>query len=520
MDKLVLSLVSLLCLVLAVRVVNSVDMISACKHTPYPDICASLAPNTNPLSSLDETPFGFRNLALQATLTRAEQAQRFVSTMEVSSQGNPASLAWTDCMELMEDSVIQLSRALSSKKLEDAQTWLSAVVANHETCRNGFMELNSSSILSSFPFMTDNFTKFLSNSLAINKDAAPVYRQTGGGRKLLSEGLPEWVSPTERKLLQSSAPKADLVVAKDGSGNYKTIAEALAAAAKMRSGTKRFVIYVKSGVYKENIEITKSMKNLMFTGDGIDSTIVTGSRNVKDGSTTFRSATVAVSGEGFIARDMTFENTAGPQKGQAVALRCGADLSIFYRCSFKGYQDTLYVYSQRQFYRDCDVYGTVDFIFGDAAAVLQNCNIYVRKPGGSTNTITAQSRSDPNENTGISIHSSRVTAASDLKPVQGSYKTYLGRPWRPYSRTVFMKCTLDSLINPAGWLEWNSKDDLSTLYYGEYMNSGGGAATGKRVNWPGFHVMSTTDATKFTVDNFLSGSSWIKSTGIPFIPGL
>ncbi|XP_068663569.1 pectinesterase-like [Aristolochia californica] len=520
MDKLVLSLTSVLYLVSAVRVVIGVDMISACKQTPYPDICASLAPTTRPLSAVLETPLGFRNLALQATLTRAEQAHRFVSTMQLSSLSKLAGVAWADCMELMEDSVSQLSRALNSKKLEDAQTWLSAAVANHETCRNGFMELNSSTLLSSFPFMTGNFTKFLSNSLAINKAAAQVSTQPGRGRKLLSDGFPEWVSATERKLLQSRAPNADLVVAKDGSGNYKTIGEALAGAAKMRSGTKRFVIHVKSGVYKEKIEITKSMKNLMFTGEGIDSTVVTGSRNVKDGSTTFRSATVAVSGEGFIARDMTFENSAGPQKGQAVALRCGADRSIFYHCSFKGYQDTLYVYSQRQFYRDCDVYGTVDFIFGDAAAVLQNCNIYVRKPGGNTNTVTAQGRSDPNENTGISIHNSRVTAAADLKPVQRSYKTYLGRPWRSYSRTVFMKCTLDSLINPAGWLEWNSKDDLSTLYYGEYMNSGGGAATGKRVNWPGFHVMRTTDATKFSVGNFLSGSSWIKSTGIPFTPGL
>ncbi|KAG9454736.1 hypothetical protein H6P81_007640 [Aristolochia fimbriata] len=543
MDKLLLSFFYLVLVLLSTHVEKSTSysiytgginvdryMISVCKKTPYPDICASLAPPTtsSPLSTLDETPLRFRNLALQATLTRAEQARRFISAMKVSPLSNPAArAAWTDCKELMDDSVSQLSRALSSMKLEDTQTWLSAAVANHETCRTGFVELNSTSFLSSLPFMAtgSNFTKFLSNSLAINNIAgAPVSRPTT--RKLLSDGFPEWVSPTERKLLQSGAvlPKADLVVAKDGSGDYKTIAEALAAAAKTRSGktAKRFVIYVKSGVYEENVEITKSMKNLMFRGDGIGSTIVTGSRNVKDGSTTFRSATVAVSGEGFIARDMTFENTAGSAKGQAVALRCGADLSIFYRCSFKGYQDTLYVYSQRQFYRDCDIYGTVDFIFGDAAAVIQNSNIYVRKPAGKTNTVTAQGRSDPNENTGITVHNSRVTAGSDLKPVLGSVKTYLGRPWRPYARTVFMKCTLDGLIDPAGWLEWSSKDDLKTLYYGEYLNSGAGAATGNRVNWPGFHVMSTAVATKFTVENFLSGSSWIRSSGadVPFTSGL
>ncbi|KAJ6338026.1 hypothetical protein OIU76_007658 [Salix suchowensis] len=123
----------------------------------------------------------------------------------------------------------------------------------------------------------------------------------------------------------------------------------------------------------------------------------------------------AVVGDNFIARDMTFRNTAGANNHQAVALRSGSDFSVFYKCSFEGYQDTLYVHSQRQFYRECDIYGTVDFIFGNAAVVFQNCNIYARNPPNKTNTITAQGRTDPNQNTGISIHNCRVTAASDLK---------------------------------------------------------------------------------------------------------
>ena len=226
----------------------------------------------------------------------------------------------------------------------------------------------------------------------------------------------------------------------------------------------------------------------------------------------------AVSGDGFIARDMTFENTAGPQKHQAVALRSGSDFSVFYRCSFKGYQDTLYVYSLRQFYRDCDVYGTVDFIFGDAAVVFQNCNIYIRTPmSGQKNTVTAQGRQDPNENTGIVIHNSRVAAAGDLS----SFKSYLGRPWKKYSRTVFMKSTLDGIIDPAGWLPWQGSFALSTLYYAEYMNTGAGAGTGGRVNWPGYHVLkSPAEAGKFTVGSFLAGGSWIPGTGVPFDTGL
>ncbi|KAK3027676.1 hypothetical protein RJ639_041913 [Escallonia herrerae] len=454
-------------------------------------------------------------------MSQAEQARALVSAMDISSFDKRAKSAWDVCLELYEDTVDKISRTLeTSSNHADVQTWLSAASTNHQTCQNGFIDFDLSSQLQEFPFMLSNFSKFLRNSLAINEATVSNERK---GRRLLANGFPEWVSTADRKLLQSTnAAPADVVVAQDGSGNYKTISEAVAESVKQSSGTKRFVIHVKAGVYKENVEIKKSMKNLMFTGDGIDRTIVTGNKNVQDGSTTFSSATFAISGAGFIARDMTFENTAGPQKHQAVALRSGSDFSVFYSCSFKGYQDTLYVYSQRQFYRNCDIYGTVDFIFGNAVAVFQNCNIYIRKPmGGQKNTVTAQARTDPNENTGIVIHNSRVTAASDLKPVQGSFESYLGRPWQKYSRTVYMKTVLDGLIEPAGWYPWSGNFALSTLYYGEYMNTGGGAGTSGRVKWPGYHVItSATEAGKFSVGNFLAGNSWIPASGVPFTSGL
>lgn len=229
---------------------------------------------------------------------------------------------------------------------------------------------------------------------------------------------------------------------------------------------------------------------------------------------------VAAVGDGFIGRGITFRNTAGGQKHQAVAFRSGSDLSVFYQCSFEGYQDTLYVHSQRQFYRECDIYGTVDFIFGDAAVVFQNCNIYPRKPPNGTNTITAQGRSDPNENTGIIIHNCQVTPAAELKPVQNSVKTYLGRPWKQYSRTVFMKTSLDGFIRPEGWLAWSGNFALNTLYYAEYANTGAGASTANRVKWAGYHVISATDAAKFTVGNFIAGNSWLPATKVPFTSGL
>jgi pectinesterase len=229
-----------------------------------------------------------------------------------------------------------------------------------------------------------------------------------------------------------------------------------------------------------------------------------------------------VVGTGFLARDLTVENSAGPSKHQAVALRVNADLSAFYRCSFAGYQDTLYAHSLRQFYRDCDVYGTVDFVFGDAAAVLQGCSLYARRPADprQRNVVTAQGREDPNQSTGIVVQGGKVAAAADLAPALADFPTYLGRPWKRYSRTVFARTKMEELVHPRGWLEWNGSFALDTLYYAEYMNRGPGADTSARVDWPGYHVLTdATDAANFTVLNFIQGDLWLNATGFPYTLG-
>lgn len=202
-----------------------------------------------------------------------------------------------------------------------------------------------------------------------------------------------------------------------------------------------------------------------------------------------------------------------------MAFRSCLDLSVYYQCSFEGYQDTLYVHSQRQFYRECDIYRTVDIIFRNVAVVFQNCNIFARNTLTHTNTITAQGRTNSNQTTGISFHNCRVTAAFDFKQVQKSVKTYLGRPWKQYSRTIFMKTFLDSLIGPTSWMPWSSSFALSTLYYGEYMNAGPGSSTANKVKWPSYHVLSIVDASKFTMRNFIFGNSWLPATSLPFTSG-
>lgn len=230
-----------------------------------------------------------------------------------------------------------------------------------------------------------------------------------------------------------------------------------------------------------------------------------------------------VEGPGFIARGITFRNTAGPQNGQAVALRSASDLSVFYACAIEGYQDTLFVLAQRQFFKSCYIYGTIDFIFGNAAVVLQSCLIYVRKPlHGQASVITAQGRADPFQNTGISIHRSRVMPAPDARRFVGSFNTYLGRPWQQYSRTVFLKSYLGGLVHPEGWLAWRgSRFGQDTLYYGEYRNFGPGSSTRRRVRWPGYHVIKRRRvALLFTVTNLIAGKAWLPATGVPFIADL
>ncbi|CAN6468241.1 unnamed protein product [Victoria cruziana] len=359
------------------------------------------------------------------------------------------------------------------------------------------------------------------------------------GRNLLDEpsvrrdGPPSWAnrgfmrSGQNRRSVQQSVRGSavvltTVVVAKSGKANFSSINDALAAAPdNVNASNGYYVIKIKAGVYEEYVSVNSSKTNIMMVGAGINRTIITGNRSVGDGFTTFNSATFVVVGKNFVGMRLTIRNTAGPAKHQAVAVRNGADLSAFYKCSFEGYQDTLYAHSLRQFYRECDIYGTVDFIFGNAAAVFQRCKLYARLPmQGQSNMFTAQGRTDPNQNTGISIMNSAISATPELAAANGSVQSFLGRPWKEYSRTVYMLSKIDSLIDPAGWAPWSGDFALNTSYYGEYRNRGLGSKTDKRVTWPGFHLMNAVDASNFTAANFVQGDMWLDSTTVPFSIGL
>ncbi|XP_031116882.1 pectinesterase 2.2-like [Ipomoea triloba] len=276
------------------------------------------------------------------------------------------------------------------------------------------------------------------------------------------------------------------------------------------------------GLYKENVDMN-AKSPVMIYGDGMTQTVFTGDHSFGDNYTTYNSYTLAAKGPGVILQDLCVRNTAGAAKHQAVALMVGGDKSIINRCFLDGYQDTLYTHSKRQFYRDCTVTGTIDFVFGNAAVVLQNCTLVAKKPGpAQQNMVTAQGRADPNQNTGISLHLCNLTPSPKLKPVIDRFPTFLGRPWRNFARTMVMESYIGAHINPAGWHEWSGTVFLDTLWFGEFSNHGPGSATKSRVKWSTFHAISDRSvASKFTVSGLLQDEEkWVIQSGVDCMEGL
>ncbi|GMP87610.1 hypothetical protein CsSME_00039912 [Camellia sinensis var. sinensis] len=521
-----------------------------CNYTPYPSFCKTVLPNNNSANVYD-----YGRLSLRKSLSSASKFLSLIDNyLRRSSSLTPTAInALQDCrflaslnMDFLTTSfqtVNATATTLPTMDADDVQTMLSAILTNTQTCLDGLQATSQSwSVKNGLYTPLANDTRLYSVSLALFTKGWVPNKKKGKmkpSRKLLafqngrlplkmsSKNQVIYESVSRKKLLQASIDGqvvvSDMVVvSQDGSHNFTTINDAVAAAPNnTHANNGYFVIYVTAGVYQEYVSIAKNKKFLMMIGDGINQTVVTGNRSFVDGSTTFNSATFAVVGQGFVAVNMTFRNTAGAIKHQAVAVRNGADLSTFYKCSFEAYQDTLYAHSLRQFYRECDIYGTVDFIFGNAAAVFQNCNMYPREPlSGQFNAITAQGRTDPNQNTGISIQNCAIRAADDLASSNSTVQTYLGRPWKLYSRTVYMQSFMDSLINPLGWHEWDGDFALNTTYYAEFNNTGPGSDTSGRVTWSGYHIISATDAINFTVSNFLVGDAWLSQTGVTFTSGL
>ncbi|CAM0913213.1 unnamed protein product [Alopecurus aequalis] len=534
-----------------------------CHTTPHPASClvasaavhldaALIATSSVSVTLLPANVLSVVLASLRGALTAVSSLSPVLSsTLSAPPSSSSPPLrrgAAQDCLELHAATLESLKRSTSlltspGESLPAVRAHLSAALTNKATCLDGLAGASGpkmDSLLSSL----DDAYEHVSNSLSL------VARHGSGGST--SSGFQATVAKIihhNRRLLQDDDDEDDgdsddnngggdddnsgngkdrsgsvetvITVAKDGSGNFRTVGEAVAAA-PTRSDA-RTVIRVKAGTYEENVEVPADKTNIALVGEGRDVTVITGRRSAADGWSTFRTATVGVAGEGFLARDIAFRNTAGAAMGQAVALRVNADMAAVYRCAVEGHQDALYAHSFRQFYRECAVTGTVDIVFGNAAAVLQACALVAGAPlPGQSNVLTAQSRADPAQETGFAVHHCTVEASPALLASGVSTRTFLGRPWGAYARAVVMDSYLGPLVDRAGWLDWPGAEEgrRDTVYFGEYGNGGPGAGTDSRVGWAGFHDMDYDEAAQFAVDKFIYGDDWLGATSFPYDDGI
>lgn len=289
----------------------------------------------------------------------------------------------------------------------------------------------------------------------------------------------------------------DFIVATDGSGNFKTVQEAINAVPDFRKVTT--TIFIKNGTYKEKINLSASKKLVKLIGESVEKTVLTFDDWAQKKNTfgeekgTSGSASFYIYGDGFVAENITFQNSAGPV-GQAVALFVAGDKAIFTNCRMLGFQDTLYTYGHgsRQYYYKCYIEGTVDFIFGSSTAVFEDCEIFCKKAG----YITASSSPDTLKYGYVFINS-KITGDAP----ENSF--YLGRPWRPYAKSVFINCELGKMIKAEGWNNWGKESNEKTAFYAEYNSKGAGANPKARVSWS--HQLDDTSVKAYTLANIFNG---------------
>ena len=285
----------------------------------------------------------------------------------------------------------------------------------------------------------------------------------------------------------------DFTVAKDGSGDFTTVQEAINAVPDFRKNET--TIFIKNGIYKEKLILPESKVLLTFIGENIDSSIITyddyaSKKNLfGEEMGTTGSSSFFIFGSDFTAKNITFENSSGPI-GQAVAVRIDGDRVKFINCRFLGFQDTLYPHGKdsRQYYKNCYIEGTVDFIFGWSTAYFDSCEISCKKGGGY---ITAAS-TEQNSKYGFVLNGCNIIGNAP----DSSF--YLGRPWRPYSNVVFMNCKLSSVIKPEGWNNWGKVENEKTAFYAEYKNSGKGFKPNARVEWS--HQLTEEEAKYYSLE--------------------
>lgn len=289
-----------------------------------------------------------------------------------------------------------------------------------------------------------------------------------------------------------------IVVAKDGSGNFKSVQEAFNA---IPANNKQPVkVFVKNGIYKEKLDLDSTRKFISLVGEDKFNTILTyddhtGKVSPKgDTINTMSSASFFMRADEFSAMDITFQNDAGFTAGQAVAIRITGDKVKFENCRFIGNQDVLFASkpNTRQYFNRCYIEGTTDFIFGPSIAWFEQCHIHSKKNSHVTAASTPQDQSF-----GYVFNDCMLTADSNLHNVS------LGRPWRPFACVVYLHCYIDRHIIPQGWSNWNNTENYKTTRYAEFHNYGPGAQSSSRVNWS--KQLTEEEVKRYNLSNVLNG---------------
>jgi pectinesterase len=305
---------------------------------------------------------------------------------------------------------------------------------------------------------------------------------------------------------QTAKTPTNIIVALDGTGQFKSVQEAIMS---VPAGTAQnpVVIRIRPGTYKELIYIQHEKRFFRLVGEDAEKTILTFDLQAnivgpdKKPIGTFRTPSTVIDADDFMAENITFENTAGPV-GQALAIRVDGDRAVFRRCRFLGWQDTMFLNRGRQYFEECYIAGHVDFIFGAATAFFERCHIHCLKTG----YITAASTYDYHPYGFVFSHC-KITGEPDVK-------TYLGRPWRDFSNTIYLNTEMSDVVRPEGWQNWNLPAREKTARYAEFESTGAGANPKARVPWS--KQLTNGQANRITVREVLSGSDkWDPKIGEP-----
>ncbi|KAL1536279.1 pectinesterase [Salvia divinorum] len=500
-----------------------------CSPTDYKETCEKTLAGANTTD-----PKKLIEAAFNATVGSITEVLRSSTLLKKAATDPSTKGAFDVCDEVLENAVddlrssIQKIESLDAGKAKayvaDLRTRLAAVGDDQETCVDAF-ENTTGDTGEKMKDLLKTAKEMASNGLAMVTDLSKILGTlqlskvlgSGGGgasgaRKLMTE---EYI---DRRILQVVELKPTMVVAKDGSGQFKTISDALKTL-PMKNNETLIVISIKAGVYEETVILPKKVNKVVLLGEGPTKTVITGNLNFAAGVKTYHTATLAVNADEFIAKDLTIENTAGSEGHQAVALRVSGDQAVLYNVNIFGYQDSLYAHKYRQFYRGCAISGTIDFVFGDSLAIFQDCTFVVRKPGpNQACMVTAQGRIDTRSPGGFVLQKSRITAEPELLSTKPAVKVYLGRPWKEMSRTIIMNSDIGGFIDPTGWSPWAGTFAIDTCYYAEFENQGPGSGTSGRVTWKGIKKITPQIAESWTGGVAYGGDSWIKTAGVPYVP--